>query len=312
MYTDVIQGMTMLFCAIIGVIVGFSLVGGLSGLTNSLMNIDPSIFSPGGRGYQFEGQYGEIIGALLLYMIGYMGLPHITAFEMAARDTKVIEDSALINPIWASLLTYSCVFIGLFGIILLPNLSDPELTAPTFFYKYMNPWIAGLMMAGVYCAIMSTADSLTLNSASLLVNDVYVNYFKPDIEDKKRLLYTRMATLCMGFLALMIALIPGMSVFTVVVSAFGTLASAFVFPNLAAVYWKRATPAGVLCSMIGGAATNATWEVLGLRALTHIHPFFIGLIVSGLLLLSVSLLTQPMPQEKQNLVDISRGLEVSK
>ena len=306
MLTDAIQGSIMFLGAIIGLIVGFDLVGGFSGLTNSLMSIDPTIFSPWGRGLQFQGQYGEIIGALLIYMVGYMGLPHIVAFHMSAKSVREITKSILINPIWASVFAYACVLLGLFGVILLPGLSDPELAAPTFFYKFVNPWIAGALIAAVYAAIMSTADTLSLNSASALVNDIYARYINPSVDDKKRLLYNRIATLALGGLALLVALIPGLSVFFVVVSAFGTLASAFMFPNLAAVYWKRATPAGVLASMIGGAFTNAFWEILGLRAFTHLHPFFAGIIVSGALLVIVSLLTKPMPEDKQKLVDISK------
>jgi len=52
---------------------------------------------------------------------------------MSAKNTRVIENAALINPIWSSILAYSCVFIGLFGILLFPDISDPELVAPTFF-----------------------------------------------------------------------------------------------------------------------------------------------------------------------------------
>ncbi len=306
MLTDAIQATIMFIGAVIGLIVGFSLVGGFGGLTSSLMTIDPTIFSPWGRGLMFEGQYGEIIGALLIYMIGYMGLPHIVAFHMSARSVREITKSIPINTIWACIFAYACVFLGLFAIILLPELPDPELAAPTFFYKFVNPWVAGALIAAVYAAIMSTADTLAVNSASALVNDVYAKYINPAVDDRKRLLYNRIATFTLGLLAIIVALIPGFSVFFMVVSAFGTLASAFMFANLAAVYWKRATPAGVLASMIGGAFTNAFWDVLGLRELTRIHPFFAGVLVSGILLVVVSLMTKPMPEDKQKLVDISK------
>lgn len=308
MYTDAVQAIIMFFSAIIAIVVGFKLVGGFYQLTDKLMQIDPTFFSIWGKNLQFEGQYGEIIGALLIYMIGYMGLPHINAFSMSAKNTRVIENAALINPIWSSILAYSCVFIGLFGILLLPDISDPELVAPTFFYTFTNPWIAGLMMSSVYCAIMSTADILTLTSATLLVNDIYIHYFKPNTTEKKRLFLNRIATFILGFVALAVALIPDLSVFAVVISAFGVLASSFLFVNLASVYWKGATPTGAISSMIGGAVINTCWELVGFRDITHIHPFFAGIITSGLLLFSVSLFTKKLPKEKQELVNICRRL----
>ncbi len=202
--------------------------------------------------------------------------------------------------------TYACVFLGLFAIVLLPGLPDPELAAATFFYTFTNPWLAGFLLAAVYAAIMSTADTLSLASASTLINDLYVRYINPKLDDKSRMRWTQILVLVIGFIAIGIALIPGGSVFATVVSAFGVLGCAFLVTNLSAVYWKRATSAGVLASMIGGAGTAALWGPSGLRAMTAVHPFFAGLIVSIVLMIFVSLMTKPMPPEVQGLVDASK------
>ncbi|MGQ9759366.1 MAG: sodium/proline symporter [Candidatus Methanomethylicaceae archaeon] len=305
MLTDVLQASIMLIGAIVGIVVGFSLVGGLGGLTDSLMRIDPTIMSVWGTGYKYAGQYGEILGSLLIFMIGYIGLPHIVIFHISAKSTRAITNSIPINVIWAVIFTYSCVLLGLFGLVLLPGLPDPELAAATFFYTFTSPWLAGFLLAAVYAAIMSTADTLALTSASALVNDIYVRYINPKLEERKRIRLTQVLVLVVGLIALGVALAPWGGVFKTVVDAFGVLGCSFIASNLAAVYWKRATSAGALASMIGGCLTSLVWEPFGIRAVTAVHPFFAGLIVSVVLLVGVSLATRPMPPEIQGLVDAS-------
>lgn len=306
MLTDVLQALIMIIGAVIGIGVGFSLVGGLGGLTDKLMAINPTILSVWGTNNMYYGQYGEILGSLLIYMIGYIGLPHIVIFHMSAKSAKTITNSIIVNVIWAVIFTYSCVFLGLFAIVLLPGLSDPELAAATFFYQFTNPWLAGFLLAAVYAAIMSTADTLSLTSASALLNDIYVRYINPKLDDRTRMRWTQILVFVIGLIAIAVALIPGGGVFTTVVSAFGVLGCAFITTNLSAVYWKRATSAGAIASMIGGAATAALWDPSGLRAVTAMHPFFAGLIVSIVLMVVVSLITKPMPPEIQGLVDASK------
>ncbi|MBC7112821.1 MAG: sodium/proline symporter [Candidatus Methanomethyliales bacterium] len=306
MLTNVMQALIMFIGAVVGLVVGFSLVGGLGGLTDHLMAINPTILSVWGTNNMYYGQYGEILGSLLIYMIGYIGLPHIVIFHMSARSVKTITNSIVVNVIWAVIFTYACVFLGLFAIVLLPGLPDPELAAATFFYTFTNPWLAGFLLAAVYAAIMSTADTLSLTSASAIINDIYVKYINPKLEDRTRMRWTRILVFVIGLIAIAVALIPGGSVFTAVVSAFGVLGCAFITTNLSAVYWKRATSAGALASMIGGAATAALWDPSGLRALTAVHPFFAGLIVSVVLMVVVSLVTKPLPPEIQSLVDMSK------
>lgn len=306
MLTNALQASIMLIGAVIGLLLGFSLVGGLGGLTERLMAINPTIMSVWGTNNMYEGQYGEILGSLLIYMIGYIGLPHIVVFHMAGKSVKTITNSIVINVIWAVIFTYACVFLGLFAIVLLPGLSDPELAAATFFYTFTNPWLAGFLLAAVYAAIMSTADTLSLTSASTIINDLYVRYINPKLDEKTKMRWTQILVLVIGLIAIGIALIPGGSVFATVVSAFGVLGCAFLITNLSAVYWKRATSAGALASMIGGAGTAALWAPSGLRTITAIHPFFAGLIVSIVLMVLVSLMTKPMPPEIQGLVDASK------
>lgn len=306
MLTDVMQALIMLIGAVVGLFVGFSLVGGLGGLTEHLMAINPTILSLWGTNNMYYGQYGEILGSLLIYMIGYMGLPHIVIFHMSGKSVKEITNSIVINVLWATIFAYACVFLGLFPIVLLPGLPDPELAAATFFYTFTNPWLAGFLMAAVYAAIMSTADTLALTSASALVHDLYIRYINPKLDEKSRMRWTQTLVLILGLIAIAVALIPGGSVFATVVSAFSVLGCAFISANLSAVYWKRATSAGALASMIGGAATAALWEPLGLRAMTAVHPFFAGLIASVVLMVVVSLVTKPLPPEIQSLVDASK------
>ena len=153
--------------------------------------------------------------------------------------------------------------------------------------KILPPGLTGLALSGILSVMMSTADSYLLVSVQTVVHDLGKT-FKPDMSQKHEILFSRIASVVLALGALVIALYIH-SAYTVVTLSFTFYAAAAGLPALAALYWKKATNAGVLSAMIGGFSVTVIWKLLD-------QPFGLGAaipgsLVCGLLLVFVSLAT---------------------
>ncbi|WP_432666419.1 sodium/proline symporter [Wukongibacter baidiensis] len=279
-WTDFIQGIIMVL-AMIGILfLGLRHIGGLTGLNTSLAQIDPTYLSKWGKGLQYQGQYGVVIGAILIYLVGYMGLPHVVVRHMSMKSTKTAKTALLYATFWNQFFIFSPYILGLIGIILLPNLADPEMVVPELAFSLFPGVIAAIVLSAVMAAIMSTADSQLMQTGTILSRDIYQRFINPDANDKELLIASRVMVFATGIVGVAIALIQPPAVFGLVVFAFGVLGCSFTVPYIAAVYSKNANSVGCLAAMIGGGGTNFIWTVLKLESATAIHPFFAGLIAS--------------------------------
>ncbi|WP_235000360.1 sodium:solute symporter family transporter [Virgibacillus dakarensis] len=279
-WTDFFQALVMLLGVLCLLIVGLVHVGGLSGLNQSLSEIDPSYLSIWGKDYVFYGQWGVILGSSLIYMIGYMGLPHVVVRHMSMKSTKTVKNATLWTAIYNQLFAYSPYLLGFIGIILLPNLSDPEMVIPTLAYTFFPGIFAALLLSAVMAAIMSTSDSILMQAGTILSRDVYQRFIDKKASHNKMILVSRLSVLLAGVIGIIVAIVQPPKVFDLVVFAFGTLGNSFMVPYIAAVYWKKANSVGVLCSMISGGVTNILWTSFDWQSVTGIHPFLAGLIIS--------------------------------
>src|SRR5690606_36981949 len=126
-YTSFVQGIIMV-TGIIGIgFLAYFKVGGLSGLNTALSQIDPTYLSIWGRDLAFYGQWGVVLGAILIFSIGYMGLPHVVVRHMSMQSTKTVKGAILISAIWNQFFIFVPYILGMIGIILLPNIVDPEM-----------------------------------------------------------------------------------------------------------------------------------------------------------------------------------------
>src|SRR5699024_7049697 len=96
------------------------------------------------------------------YMIGYMGLPHVVVRHMSMESTKAVKSATLWSARYNQFVAYSPYILGLIGIVLLPNLSDPVMVIPTLAYTFFPAVIAALLLSAVMAAIMSTSDSILM------------------------------------------------------------------------------------------------------------------------------------------------------
>ncbi|QEK12931.1 sodium/proline symporter [Crassaminicella thermophila] len=279
-WNDFFQGIIMVTGMIGVLILALLKIGGLTSLNQKLAAIDPTYLSVWGKGLIYQNQWGVILGAILIYLVGYMGLPHVVVRHMSMKSSKTAKSALLYATFWNQLFVFTPYILGLIGIVMLPNLSDPEMVVPELAFMLFPGAIAAIILSAVMAAIITTADSLLMQTGSILSRDVYERFINPNASEKQLVLASRIMVFGTGIIGIAIALIQPPGVFTLVVFAFGVLANSFLVPYVAAVYWDKANNMGALGAMIGGGLTNFIWTVAKLEIITYMHPFFAGLLAS--------------------------------
>ena len=297
-YTDFFQSLVM----IVGVvwILGAALihVGGLSAANAAIAEIDPTLLSVWGRDLGYHGQWGVVVGAVLVFSIGYMGWPHVVTRHMAMAQPKTARLAGAYATAWNLIFVSSPYLVGVLAIIILPNLEDPELAIFQVAHTLLPAAVTGIVMAAIMAAIMSTADSLLLQTGSIASRDLYERFINPKASDKEMVMVSRGLVLAIGVAGYFIALVQPPAVFDIVIFATSILSSAFAPAFICAVWWKKANTPGAIASMVTGALTSFVWEVGSLADTTTLAPVTVGLLASTLTIIVVSLATQsiaPVP-----------------
>lgn len=285
-------------------------VGGLSGLNAALKEIDPTYLSLWGKDLVYQGQWAVVLGAILIYGIGYMGMPHVVVRHMSMKSAKTVKSSILWAAGWTQLFVYAPYILGMVGIVLLPNLSDPEMVIPELAYTFFPGIFAALLLSAIMAAIMSTSDSLLMQAGSILSRDIYYRYIDRNASHQRLVFVSRLCILVGGIIGIIVAVYEPPTVFALIIFAFGTLGNAFLVPYVAAVYSKRANHVGALCAMIGGACTNILWTTLNLESVTAVHPFLAGLVVSILGMLIGNRFGRTPSQHIQDAVEEAKRVSV--
>jgi len=230
--------------------------------------------------------------SLLGWGLGYFGQPHILARFMAIRDSREIPSARRIAMVWVTVAMAGAVFVGLTGKASLPMaLAGPE--AEKVFIVLVgtlfHPLVAGVWLAAILAAIMSTADSQLLVASSALTHDFYKILFRRDAGPGELLWVGRLGVVAVAAVAVILAWNPDSRVLDLVAYAWAGFGAAFGPTLLFALYWKRMTRCGALAGILGGGLTVIVWKQLsgGLFDLYEIIP---GFVVSTVSILLVSFL----------------------
>lgn len=311
--TDFIQGTLMLAGLLVVPVISWVLVGGHVSETLELSGV------PGGAAGFLSlvndgtGTYHAVdIISQLAWGLGYCGMPHVLVRFMAVKNEKELKKSKGIAIIWVALSLSFAVIIGVIGrAYLYPTLLSGgaeenvfiEMIIKLFTTDIKAPLIGGIFLCGILAAIMSTADSQLLVSASSMAEDIFKGVLKKDADDKTVLLVSRITVFVIAILAYVIALNPNNSIMGLVSNAWAGLGAAFGPTVLLSLYWKRTNFQGAVAGIAAGALTVIVWDYIPfsggntLGAITGLYSLAIGFAISLLAIIIVSLLT-PAPSEE--------------
>jgi SSS family transporter len=272
-------------------VIGIIQMGGLGILNEMLHKLNPEYLDP------FSLGAGVIIGFLGIGL-GSPGQPHIVVRYMSISDPARLKYSAIYGTFWNIVLGLGAICIGLVGRILVPDInslpgSDPEMIYLALSSEYFGPVLYGLLVGGVFAAILSTADSQLLVVASTFARDLYEKVIarKREIDEKRKLYLSRLVLVLSGILALILAYMAQDLVFWLVLFAWGGLGAAFGPALILSLFWKQTTKAGILAGMITGTIITIVWR-LWLKDITGIYELIPGFFGALLMIVVVSLFTR--------------------
>lgn len=293
-WSDVLQGTLMFFTLILVAIIGVVMVGGVEATFVRLDALDAQLLDPfiadGGAELGWIG-----IASLLAWGLGYFGQPHILARFMAARSTEHITVARRVALVWVISVLIAAVVVGLTARLVLPNaLSGPD-TEKVFIEMstaFLPPVFAGICLAGVMAAIMSTASAQLLVASSALANDLYRSLWRRDASQVELLWIGRLAVLMIALFAIWLARNPENTVLSLVAWAWAGFGAAFGPVVILSLYWKSMTRSGAFAGIIVGGLTVVVWkQCASLGGVFELYELVPGFALSMIAILVVSRLT---------------------
>ena len=218
------------------------------------------------------------IVSALAWGLGYFGQPHVLARFMAIDDPRSVPRARRVNLVWMTIASAAAVTVGVGGNAYYGGtLADAETVFIDLSMELLSPWLAGIVVAGILAAVMSTVDSQLLVASTALIEDV-VRPAAKTLDDRTRLLASRATVAGMAVVAGLIATQPESQVLALVAYAWAGLGASFGPAVLACLFWRRVTETGLAAGMLTGGTVTVVWHHLegGLFELYEIVPAFLA------------------------------------
>ena len=249
----------------------------------------------------FSADWKEIVSGLS-WGLGYFGMPHILVRFMSIKEAKMAKKSATIAIIWVVIALFSVIVMAYFGRMMvgekLLTQGKQQLVFIELSRMLFPGFIAGLLLAAIIAASMSTADSQLLVASSSFTSDIYKPVIRKNASEKEVLWVGRAIVLIVAIVAYFIASSKGsgaQAIMNMVENAWAGFGSAFGPVILLSIFWKRFTYKGAVAGVIGGAVVDVLWLLF--MSSTGIYEIIPGFIVSMILAVVVTLLDKkPSPE----------------
>ena len=306
--TDLVQSITMTAALIIVVIFGAIASGGFGAVINSAREL-PGYLSMV-QTYAADTASSRPYNALsilstLAWGLGYFGMPHILLRFMAIEDESKLKLSRRIASIWVVISMAVAVFIGIVGdnmsmsgiIPVLEGSSSEtviiQIASAMSTHGILPALTAGIILAGILAATMSTADSQLLAASSSISQNLVQEFGRKTLSARSSLIIARVTVIVISLIAIVLAGNPDSSIFTIVSFAWAGFGAAFGPVVLLALFWKRSNRQGALTGMITGGIMVFVWKygissLGGVFAIYELLPAFIIALLANII---ASLLT---------------------
>jgi Na+/proline symporter len=218
------------------------------------------------RDLALPGIWGPLLFAVSWGFAGLsvIGQPHIMVRFMSLDDSDNMQVARAWYYLWFIAFYAMATCVGLLARIHLGDTAsfDAELALPTMAVELMPPVMVGLILAGIFAATMSTADSLVLSCSAALTHDLLPHRIE-------HALLIKLGTVFITAIALGLALMNNESVFNLVILSWSALASAFAPLLIAQCLGQRPTQAVSLAALSAGLATALLWRYLGWHTVAY-------------------------------------------
>lgn len=331
--SDFMQAVVMIFALTVILITGTLAAGGLQAVVNNAKDIpgfftffgiaSPSVDASGVQQvangapvFGAAGSYGFLtIISTLSWGLGYFGMPQVLLRFMAIRKTDELVRARRIATVWVVISLAAAVLIGLMGRAMFPvhetlnTASGAENVFIVLSRHLLPPLLAGLVMAGILAATISSSDSYLLIAASAVSLNIFKGILKKDASDKQVMTMSRIILLLIAVVGVIIAMDENSVIFTIVSFAWAGFGAVFGPIMLFSLFWKRTTQAGAVAGMVTGGVMVFLWKLAlkPLGGVFGIYELFPAFVLSCLVILVVSLLTPVPSAQIQQEFDLARN-----
>lgn len=325
-YTDFIQGMLMLVAILaVPIIAYITISGDLSGALSAKGVADPAGFLNLTKNGDGSSISAVSIISNLGWGLGYFGMPHILVRFMAIKSDKEVKKSRIIAIVWVILSLGAASFLGLVARGFLNEDLVASGKSEVVFIKAIQQifdgnivlvFIGGIFLCGILAAIMSTADSQLLVTASAVSEDMYKGVINKKASEKSALNVGRISVAVVAVIAFVIALDPNSSVMGLVSDAWAGFGAAFGPVVLLALFWKRFNLPGAVSGMAVGALAVILWDYIPmiggatLGAATGLYSLVIGFPLALIVAVVVTLITKAPSREILAEFDKVKSVEI--
>jgi sodium/proline symporter len=297
-WTDTFQAGLMIFALLLAPIMTYIAIGeNVQQVTTVIESVRPlanNLFSDLGV---------VAILSSMAWGLGYFGQPHILVRFMAADSVKSIPAARRIGMTWMILCLGGAVAVGYLAIACFsvhPEYAaivtaNPETVFMELTKILFNPWIAGIILAAILAAVMSTLSCQLLVCSSALTEDLYKSFLRKNASQKELVWVGRFMVLAIAVLAIGLASNPSSKVLGLVAYAWAGFGAAFGPLIILSLFWKRMTLNGAIVGIIVGAVTVIVWK--NTMASTGLYEIIPGFILSFISIIVVSLLEKAPPAE---------------
>lgn len=331
--SDFMQGVVMIIALIFVLITSVSFAGGIDAVVDNIKDIPgfltffgiatpevadgvQQISAEGKALFGEAGKYGLLtIISTASWGLGYFGVPQVLLRFMAIRKQSELKQSRRIATIWCGISLCIAVLIGLIGRSIYPTAlltsADAESIFITIATNLLPPVLAGLVMAGILAATISSSDSYLLIAASAFAKNIFQGILKKDADDKQVMTVSRIILIVISVIGVIIALDENSVIFTIVSFAWAGFGATFGPIMLFSLFWKRTTREGAIAGMLSGGVMVFIWKLLlkpmgGIFGIYELLPAFL---VSCVVIIIVSLATKEPSAEIQKEFDLAKNYE---
>lgn len=331
--SDFMQAIVMVIALIVVVVTGTVAAGGLDAVVDNAKSI-PGFFEFFGianpvtdaNGVQQSlngqplfgeaGTYGVLsVVSCLAWGLGYFGMPQVLLRFMAIRSEKELKSSRRIATVWCLISLVIAVFIGVIGRALYPTALTTSSEAENVFIllatNLLPAVLAGLVMAGILAATISSSDSYLLIAASAFSKNIFQGLIHKKASDKQVLVISRITLLAITGVAIIIALDENSVIFNIVSFAWAGFGATFGPLMLMSLFWKRINRWGAIAGMIGGGVMVFVWNlaIRPLGGIWDVYELLPAFIFSCVCIVVVSLLTPaPSKEIQQEFEEVKKGI----
>ena len=273
--TDLIQSIVMTIALVVVVLFGINVAGGLDTIIENSKALPGylGLFDTYSAATNSAEPYSLLkIASMLAWGLGYFGMPHVLLRFMAIEDENKLKLSRRVATIWVVISLSVAVFIGIVGLSMTKAGAIEVLegsASETIIVKIAHllsthgilvAIVAGIILAGILAATMSTADSQLLAAASSISQNIVTEVFGIKMTKEKSMNVARITVVIISVIAVILASNPNSSVFEIVSFAWAGFGATFGPVVLCALFWKRANKYGIMSGMVAGGVMIFVWK----------------------------------------------------